>query len=58
MLAERLVEEGPHLADRMPDRNRSTPSLPITEWGVWDSRIILNIEDWAGNYSVMPNGEA
>ena len=30
---------------------------PIVQEGIWDSAISLNIEDWAGNYGVMPNGE-
>ena len=24
---------------------------------MWDAQIVLNIEDWAGNYGIMPNGE-
>ena len=30
---------------------------PITQEGIWDAAITLNLEDWAGNYGPMPDGE-
>ena len=30
---------------------------PIVQEGIWDAKIELNLYDWAGNYSVMPDGE-
>ena len=29
----------------------------MEQWGVWDARIILNLEDWAGNFGIMPGGK-
>ena len=25
--------------------------------GIWDARIVINIEDWAGNYGALPDGK-
>ena len=30
---------------------------PITQWGIWDARIVLNVEDWAGYHGALPSGE-
>ena len=30
---------------------------PFTMEGTWDASIELNLEDWAGNYGIMPGGE-
>ena len=52
----RLVEEGPiWLVDRPVSTIHTV--TPIVQWGIWDARIRLNIEDWAGYHSVMPKGE-
>ena len=51
-----LVQEGPIWLIRCPIETIQTVT-PITEWGIWDAKIVLNIEDWAGNYGIMPNGE-
>ena len=51
-----LVEEGPIWLITCPVETVHTIT-PIEQWGIWDARIILNIEDWAGNYGIMPDGE-
>ena len=49
----RMVEEGEiWLVDRPVSTIHTV--TPITQWGIWDARIRLNIEDWAGYHSVMP----
>ena len=30
---------------------------PVEQEGTWDAGIKLNLEDWAGNYGVLPDGE-
>ena len=51
-----LVEEGPiWLIKCMVETVHTVKS--ITQTGIWDARIVLNIEDWAGNYGIMPDGE-
>ena len=30
---------------------------PVTQWGIWDARMELNLYDWAGNYGVLPSGK-
>ena len=52
----RLVEEGEVWLVERPVATIHTVT-PITQWGTWDSRILLNMYDWAGNYGPMPKGE-
>ena len=53
----RLVEEGEiWLVDRPVSTIHTV--TPITQWGIWDARIRLNIEDWAGYHGVMPQRQA
>ena len=51
-----LVEEGPIW---YVERNVETihTITPIEQWGIWDCAVKLNLEDWAGNYGVLPDGE-
>ena len=51
-----LVEEGPIWLIKCMIETVHTVK-PITQTGIWDARIVLNIEDWAGNYGIMPDGE-
>ena len=51
-----LVEEGPIWLIQRPVVTLHTIT-PITQWGIWDSRIVLDMENWAGNYGPMPGGE-
>ena len=52
----RMVEEGEiWLVDRPVSTIHTV--TPMVQWGIWDARILLNIEDWAGYHSVMPKGE-
>ena len=51
-----LVQEGPiWLVDRPVSTIHTV--TPVEQWGTWDARIILNIEDWAGNFGIMPDGK-
>ena len=56
VIGRTLVEEGPIWIIKCKFETVHTIT-PITEYGTWDARIVLNLYDWAGNYSVMPNGE-
>ena len=56
VIGRTLVEEGPIWLIECPVETVHTIT-PIEQWGIWDARIILNIEDWAGNYGIMPDGE-
>ena len=52
----RVVEEGEiWLIERFLETIQTV--TPITQWGIWDARIVLDIYDWAGNYGPMPRGE-
>ena len=52
----RVIEEGNiWLIERFLETVQTV--TPMTQWGIWDARIVLNIEDWAGNYGPMPRGE-
>ena len=51
-----LVEEGPIWLVERPVSTIHTIT-PVEQWGIWDARIVLNIEDWAGNFGVMPGGK-
>ena len=51
-----LVEEGPIWLIERPVVTLHTVT-PITQWGIWDARIVLDIENWAGNYGPMPRGK-
>ena len=54
--AGRVIEEGNiWLIERFLETIQTV--TPITQWGIWDARIVLDIEDWAGNYGPMPRGE-
>ena len=51
-----LVQEGEiWLVDRPVEVVHTV--TPIEQEGVWDAAIALNLEDWAGNYGPMPDGE-
>ena len=51
-----LVQEGEiWLVDRPIEVVHTV--TPITQEGIWDAAITLNLEDWAGNYGPMPDGE-
>ena len=53
--AGRVIEEGNiWLIERFLEKIQFV--TPITQWGIWDARIVLDIEDWAGNYGPMPKG--
>ena len=30
---------------------------PVSQWGIWDSPLTLDIYNWAGNYGPMPRGK-
>ena len=51
-----LVEEGPIWLIRCPVETIETIT-PTTMWGTWSASIEINVEDWAGNYGIMPGGE-
>ena len=54
--AGRVIEEGNiWLIERFLEKIQFV--TPITQWGIWDARIVLDIYDWAGNYGPMPKGE-
>ena len=51
-----LVQEGPiWLVDRPVETIHTV--TPITQEGIWDAGLVLNLEDWAGNYGPLPDGE-
>ena len=52
----RIVEEGEIWLIKRSVQTIQTIT-PMTAYGIWDSPIRLNIEDWAGNYGIMPRGE-
>ena len=51
-----LVQEGPIWLVERPVATVHTIT-PVTQWGVWDARMELNLYDWAGNYGILPKGE-
>ena len=52
-----LLQEGPIWIVERPVVTMHTVT-PVEQWGVWDARIILNLEDWAGNYGILPGRES
>ena len=56
IIGRTLVEEGPIWIIQCPMEIVETVT-PITENGEWEAALEINIENWAGNYSVMPDGE-
>ena len=51
-----LVQEGEiWLVDRPIEVIHTV--TPVEQEGIWDAAITLNLEDWAGNYGVLPDGE-
>ena len=54
--AGRIVEQGEVWLVERPVATIHTVT-PITQWGTWDARIKLDLENWAGNYGPMPGGE-
>ena len=56
VIGRTLVEEGPIWLVERPVATIHTIT-PITQWGIWDSRIVLDVYDWAGNYGILPSGE-
>ena len=52
----KMVEEGPIWLIDCPVATVHTIT-PITQWGIWDARIKLNVYDWAGNYGLLPKGK-
>ena len=56
LIGRTLVQEGEiWLVDRPVEVVHTV--TPIEQDGVWDAAITLNLEDWAGNYGPMPDGE-
>ena len=56
VIGRTLVEEGPIWLVERPIETIHTIT-PITQHGTWDASLKLNLEDWAGNYGVLPDGE-
>ena len=56
VIGRTLVEEGPIWLIDCPVATIHTIT-PITQWGIWDARIKLNVYDWAGNYGLLPKGK-
>ena len=56
LIGRTLVQEGEiWLVDRPIEVVHTI--TPITQEGIWDAAITLDLEDWAGNYGVLPDGE-
>ena len=56
VIGRTLVEQGDIWLIERPVVTLHTVT-PITQWGEWDSRIVIDMENWAGNYGPMPDGE-
>ena len=52
----RIIEQGEVWLVERPVATIHTVT-PITQWGTWDSRIVLDLYNWAGNYGPMPKGK-
>ena len=56
LIGRTLVQEGEiWLVDRPVEVVHTI--TPITQEGIWDAAITLDLENWAGNYGVLPDGE-
>ena len=56
VISRTLVQEGPIWLIERPVATVHTIT-PVTQWGIWTSRVKLNIYDWAGNYGLLPKGK-